>query len=188
MGAEGIARPAPCKAKPALAPSPQPGGLEHPGSAPPGQMLPDERRPRSGNLPSRHGRAPGAPAWLLPAGRPRAPQCRLCSPSWVKKRGFCELGPAAARHRSPGAFLPAALRRQKCGPAVASCRRNLILLIYFCCQPRARAGERRCGAAGCAWGAVGTPWDPPPSSPARLRQKQPLPSTKMPGFSFGWPP
>lgn len=91
-------------------------GAEHPEFTPWGQM-------RSENLRSRHGRLPRAPAWLLPTSWPRAPQCRLCSPSRVKNAAFVSspqpqlvAGAPACSSRPPSASRNAAQLR----PAAAA--------------------------------------------------------------------
>lgn len=86
----------------------------------------------AGFLPALLGKAPGAPAWLLPAGRPRSPQCRLCSPSWVKNAAFVS---SAQPSRSSYSRSP---KRVPPSPAVASC--CLVSFIYFCFL--ALAGEK----------------------------------------------
>lgn len=89
---------------------------------------------------------------------PRQPAPRSSMPPLFsllgQKRGFCELGPAAARHRSPGVFLPAALRRQKHSPAAASCHRRRIFTYLFLCSANGSGrGEARwsCWVNICMW-------------------------------------
>lgn len=70
----------------------------------------DAGRPCSEKL---RGWLPGAPPWLLPTARPRAPQCRLCSPSRLENVAF-----VSSAQPQPFAGAPA---RSSAGKAQPSC-------------------------------------------------------------------